>query len=213
MKSKRWIFWLLAAANLAALCAFVSHLPDLVPTHFNVMGEADRWGSKWWMTPLGLLPILLLIGYEIYRKMGINLENRRYEDWVIPAISLMFAGISWIFALLSSGMPPTTLFAYIPILLGALMVCMSNIMGKIHPNRHFGLRIWWTLNDETVWRATHRAAGYWGVAGGACMIIIGLISLGRSAVLAFIGVMAGVALTILPPTFYAYKLYHKRHAK
>ena len=42
----------------------------------------------------------------------------------------------------------------------------GNFFGKLKPNRYIGVRVPWTLRSETVWRKTHRVAGWLYTAAG-----------------------------------------------
>jgi len=43
-------------------------MPDNVPTHFNLAGEADGWGSKWSLIILPIIAIFLHIMMEFVEK-------------------------------------------------------------------------------------------------------------------------------------------------
>ncbi len=43
-------------------------MPDSVPTHFNIAGEADDWGSKWSLIILPMIAIFLHIMMEFVEK-------------------------------------------------------------------------------------------------------------------------------------------------
>jgi uncharacterized membrane protein len=45
-----------------------SDMPEKVPIHFNAMGEADGWGSKWSLIILLLLGLVTYIGLSILGK-------------------------------------------------------------------------------------------------------------------------------------------------
>lgn len=216
MRNKRWIFWVIALANLGALAIYIARIPEaVVPIHYGFDGAADSWGSKWWLGVLGILPPLLLMGYEWYRKWSEgkprNMANRKYEDVYVPMITMMFVAISWVLATISGENIEGTDFGWLGIVMGLLMVVLSNMFGKIAPNRNFGLRVPWTLKDDDVWRATHRMAGYWGVAGGAVMIASGFAGFRFGYTVSLTGVLVGTVILFVPPTVFAYRMYHRIH--
>lgn len=43
-------------------------LPDQVPAHFNALGEVDRWGSKWMLSLLPLIGLILFIMMRLLEK-------------------------------------------------------------------------------------------------------------------------------------------------
>ena len=214
----RWLWYTLALINTALLILFVSRISEsTVPIHYNLLGQADRFGSKWWLLiPCGL-PLLLLIGYDVYCKLTQNnpriMANRKYEAKAIPSIAVAFMAISWCTAMFSGETLNARFPSWLAIALGLLMIYLSNFFGKIQPNRTYGLKIWWTLKDDEVWRATHRMASYWGVAGGAIMLLGGILGLKFGIAFPAAGILLGVLILIVPPTIFAHNLYYKRHPK
>ena len=50
---------------LASTLIAIAFLPDIVPMHFDIHGEADRWGSKY---ELLILPAVLALMWSIGDK-------------------------------------------------------------------------------------------------------------------------------------------------
>ena len=44
---KEWYIIILLIVPFGASAYLWNDLPDVVPTHFNIYGEADDWGPKW----------------------------------------------------------------------------------------------------------------------------------------------------------------------
>ena len=44
---KEWYIIILLIVPFGASAYLWNDLPDMVPTHFNIYGEADDWGPKW----------------------------------------------------------------------------------------------------------------------------------------------------------------------
>ena len=111
-----------------------------------------------------------------------------------------------------------SLGSYIPatvcIILGILMMYVSNLMAKIKQNRTFGIRTKATLSNETVWRKTHRLSGYTGMSGGLILALCGIITLGtaKTALLVY-AVIIFIALEFAIPVAYANRLYKKLEGK
>jgi uncharacterized membrane protein (GlpM family) len=116
-----------------------------VPIHFNYAGVADRWGSKWVYAIFGLIPLFEMAAYGVYRhvarKRGKARPNEALESRIVPLIGLFLAALSWFLLLqIRSGqgaLEPST-FCWILTGVGTLMMCVSNSMAKIRPNRTFG---------------------------------------------------------------------------
>lgn len=58
------------------------YLPDQIPIHYDALGNADQWGSKWFTFLLIALTILIYIGFTILRKhpYKFNYPDRLTEE-------------------------------------------------------------------------------------------------------------------------------------
>ncbi len=65
--------WLLVALNFILVFSFYSSLPEVIPTHFNIKGEADGFGNK---STLWVLPILNLVMY-----FGMTMLATKMKPW------------------------------------------------------------------------------------------------------------------------------------
>ncbi|MBQ7757231.1 MAG: SdpI family protein, partial [Oscillospiraceae bacterium] len=70
------------------------------------------------------------------------------------------------------------------------------------PNSLFGIRLPWTMKNETVWAKTHRVAGWLMVLGGIALIPLAVGEF-------FIVSVAVMAALILTPVLYSYILAKK----
>jgi uncharacterized membrane protein len=57
----------LAATFIVALNAYFT-LPETVPVHFNIKGEADGFGSKVSILPLPLISVIMFVGMTILNR-------------------------------------------------------------------------------------------------------------------------------------------------
>ena len=218
---KRAYFWGVAVLNAVFAIGYLFNVEaDIVPVHYGVSGAADSYASKWFYLVLVLLPLALLAAYEIYRRRTAEnpdvRKNRRIEDLLIPAISLVYVGICWALLLplrTGAGRLDAASGAAIVFMLGVLMIYMGNYMGKLQPNRTFGIRCKWTLADDVVWRATHRFGAISGTVGGLLMALGAAVGwkAGHTFLFSVIGTALGVLLTVVLPLLYARNLYNRRH--
>lgn len=199
---------------IAMIIVVAAVMPETVPHHYGLMGEADRWGSKWIYAVFALMPFIIAATYEIYRKRTNNNKgNQGLEDKLIPLISLMFIIIFWVI-LPVSGKDSLSVnsLCFICLLLGLLMTVISNYSGKIRPNRHLGIKVPWTLKNETVWKKTHRVGGFSGIIGGLVMVvfpIIGMFNHETAFIWCMVGMAVGIIMVALVPVVYSYCLYKK----
>lgn len=214
MKNKFLI--VLSVINFIFIFFVLFNYPETtVPIHYNFHGVADSFGSKWTYLFLAVIPLILSLSYEYYEKVSKDDKNLSIRRKTIPIISLLFIGINLLFTLnMIKG--TNTLSAnignYVIIAIGLLMAYLSNFLGKLYPNRTFGIRVYWTLNDETVWNKTHRLGAYTGFLGGIILIVSGIIGIILSNIyISIVGVFIGIIFTVIIPFVYSYRLYHKIH--
>ncbi len=167
--------WLAAAAltSWGALMLMLPRLPAEIPMHWGIDGSIDRWGSKWNLAWLGLLPfgIWLLITFlpaidprkENYPRFG-----RSYRMIRVVIVLLMMA-ISWISAVAGLKEDIDTALL-VMLLMGVVFITIGNLLTRIRPNWFTGIRSPWTLADPVIWRKTHRLGGYLMVSAGICFI-------------------------------------------
>jgi uncharacterized membrane protein len=86
---------------------------------------------------------------------------------------------------------------------GVMFVVLGNYMPRIRSNWWMGIRTPWTLENEEVWRRTHRFGGRTFVAGGVVTIAASLLLGGRSAWVS----LAAMVIAGLSPVVYSYVVW------
>jgi len=86
-------------------------------------------------------------------------------------------------------------------LLGFLFIGLGNYLPTLRPNYFIGIKTPWTLESETVWKATHQLAGKLWFFGGASLTLLVLILPVENSFGVF---MTGVAILALVPTVFSY---------
>jgi len=199
--------WALAVASFVLTVALYSRLPDPVPTHWNLRGEADGFSPK----PLGpfTIPLLLLVSCVMLpvlprispKDFGMERFRRAFDRIVLATASFLFA-LDILVLLMAIGARISVGRAVFT-MVGALFVVFGNFMGKLTKNFFIGVRTPWTLASEEVWLRTHRLAGKVLVLAGIAVVATGL--LGVSAVVPL--VILGLAAII--PVVYSYVVYRR----
>ncbi len=208
-----WLILLLVAANCAFVAVLHTQLPERVPTHWNMHGQADDWGSKWTFTLLmpsvqagiaGLMLVLPLLG-PLRRNMQ---DFRVIYGRIAVAISLMLFALSVIIGLKTAGadIPIGTAVAMV---LGLSFVVLGNWFGKIRRNFYVGIRTPWTLASDYVWDRTHRLGGRLFVLAGA---VVALVAPFVAEWIVFIVLMTCVLGASLWTIVYSYVCY-RRHGE
>jgi uncharacterized membrane protein len=117
LKRGLWDFLLEGLGFLLLLLLFglpayyYPQLPEMMPTHYNALGEADAWGSKdivWLMPFLGLTSAVTMIGLAYYPEIHnypfeiteanaprLYLNSRRLLQCTHLGLLLVFLLITW----------------------------------------------------------------------------------------------------------------------
>jgi uncharacterized membrane protein len=184
-------YWLTAfaliAATFAASALLYPSLPDTIPTHWNIRGEVDGYGSKTWATFLmpGLMLAMLVFFWFLPVLSPRHFEVDTFRTTYLYLMVVTLALFAYIHAVaLASAWQKVHGGRTVDMnraLLGGLFLffgLMGNVMGKVRRNFYIGVRVPWTLASERVWDDTHRLAAWTMVAG---------------SVVGFLAVMAGLS--------------------
>jgi uncharacterized membrane protein len=153
-------------------------LPEKVPLHWNVSGEVDRYGDK---IELLLIPILLpLLVYLLFwiipkidPKRKIKNMGRKYD--LLKTFMTIFMSALAVVIIYASKNDSFYNPNYILLAIGCLFVVLGNFFKTIRANYFIGIKTPWTLENETVWKETHKLAGKFWFVGGIIIILSSLI--------------------------------------
>ena len=178
-------------------------LPNQIPIHFNVAGQANNFQSK----PLAVfgLPLFLLLVHLFVifvsardpKNQTMNEKMGKVIYWLTPIVSLGVFYLIYSKALGSTTNP--SIFA--SALLGLIFVMMGNYMPKLKVNHTVGIRLPWTLQSEDNWHKTHRLAGKLWVLGGLILLIEAGLQFAVPYVMGII-----ILAIVLIPILYSYQL-------
>lgn len=153
-------------------------VPDTIPIHYNIHMEPDRWAPKatgLFMLPcIGLFVIgLLLVVPSIDPKGNLEKYIGIYRS-IVLAVTLLLTGLFslQLFRYVGYDVP----LDYIPLAVVVLMAFVGNLMLKVKPNYFLGIRTPWTLENDEVWRRTHRVGGYLWVFASLVMLPVILLT-------------------------------------
>jgi uncharacterized membrane protein len=208
MTKKRFLWWSIPmlVLTVAATLLVYRNLPQTVPAHWNALGQVDRYGPRGWVFTQPLLLAVVTLLWTVLP--GVSPDRFRVGSfsatWWYCGI-VVAALLAYIQAVLLWGVSTGTMPMARALLggIGAGIVLLGNVIGKVKRNFWLGVRTPWTLASDRVWYATHRLAGKTMVAGG-------LVALGAAILdLPFdIGIGAIVVGALVPA---AYSLvYYKR---
>ena len=183
-----------------------NELPEKVPMHWNIKGEIDRFGEK---SELLLIPILLplliyiifLVVPKIDPKNKISKMGNKYQH--IKILLTIFMSILALFIIYSAKNQSFANPNYIVLLIGILYIIFGNYFKTIKANYFIGIRTPWTLENETVWKETHKLGGKMWFVGGIIVVISSLI-LDKQPNFALFMIITGI-ITIIPIAYSYFK--------
>ena len=193
----------------AIFCIFIyNKLTDKIPTHFDIDGNIDSYGSKLFVCII--LPLILFILNIVINLVINNDPNKKNHNkslkkliyFLIPIMSLIFIPTS---ILISLGIN-INISIIAPIFISFLFILIGNYLPKCRQNYTMGIRLPWTLNDEKNWKKTHRLAGLLYVISGILNIIITIVF----NTLSYYTLITSLILTSIIITLYSFMIYKKQ---
>lgn len=189
-----------------------NELPEKVPMHWNINGEIDRYGEK---MELVLIPILLpLLIYFIFLvipkidpKNNLNKMGNKFE--MIKILLTTFMSILALFIIYSAKNQSFSNPNYMILLVGIMYIILGNYFKTIKPNYFLGIRTPWTLENETVWKKTHRLGGKLWFIGGIMVVLSSLVFNKEFNFTIFMIVTVIIALV---PVLYSFIIFNKYKA-
>ncbi len=203
------------AAELAVVLWLGLTLPAgaKVPVHWNIRSEIDGWASPGAvMLPFWLFnaALFLLLSFSP-RLFPVYKQNRERYDAVIPPLTLvlvLFFALIHVYMLLVAHHPRLEQkVQFIFILMGALFICLGNLLPRLPRNFIAGIRTPWTFYSDEIWRRTSRLGGYCFVMAGLVLALAGLLNLRGSWMSILLAAVFGTLLLV--PVAYSFILYQK----
>lgn len=206
------VILLIACIPVVYLSYVYPSLPATVPLHFNIYGEADRFGDKndiWF--PVLLLSVISVLVYVLVHnlpKIDPKKTAGRSPDLyhkIAFTIALFMAAINLV--IIYSAKTGSFRFSKLLLpLMGLFFAVLGNYMHSIKPNYFIGFRTPWTLENEDNWRKTHQLVGKLWVPGGLLLTIASLVLPDKAGAIVFFVVLATL---VLVPAVYSYLYYRK----
>jgi uncharacterized membrane protein len=178
MKS-RWLGTAVAAAMWAFALGVYARLPQRIPSHWNLRGDLDGWMEKPWGVLLQPFIATVLLG-ALWLLPRIDPRRENVERFagdrqlLINLIILFFAVVQVATYGYALGWP-VQVDRVVLAAVGLLLVGVGNYLPRIRSNWFIGIRTPWTMDNERVWRATHRVGGRTFVAAGLVVVLSALL--------------------------------------
>ena len=185
-------------------------LPKIIPTHFNIKGEADGFGSKdsIYLGP-SIMGIASLFTYffltyikKIDPKRSEQMEDGLFQKFGFFTV-LFLTALSMVILYATSHQGISIEKLLFPIM-GLAFAGMGLYMPKIKQNYFAGFKLPWTLDNVDNWNATHKIAGKVWLYGGVIQFFAGLVF---SSVASFVIFFIAMVVMVLVPTIYSYRMF------
>lgn len=225
------IMWLISIFSLIFTAVVLQFMPDLVPMHYNILGEIDRWGSKYENL---LLPIFILafslfwhlfISYyekkaartSVEKECAEALSNAKVMRIVGVLMISMFTimqGFILYSAYVEANSNATHIYIDIGkvscILIGVMFIVLGNFMPKTKKNRIVGVRISWSMYNDITWMKSNRFGAVAMIMAGLLTVITTLfVKSGIAVIMSIIYLLAATTITLI----YSHKIYKQELAK
>lgn len=188
-----------------------NNYPEQIPIHFNHEGVADRYGSKVFgllflpAINIGMYLLLKYIPRIDPRKANFALFKNRYQI-IRLVIHLFLSFIFFLIAITAQKGASSLLFPKLVLIgVAVLLMIIGNYLSAVRPNYFVGVRTPWTLENEEVWKRTHRFTGMLWVISSLVFIAITLFMEEPNPVL----LVGFISLIAIIPIVYSYLIYQK----
>jgi uncharacterized membrane protein len=184
-------------------------LPERVPTHWNLRGEVNGWSGKTFggfFVPALAAAIWLLM--PLLRLLDPRRENYdRFDSTFFTLVNgiVLFMGAMHVLMLGSALGWPIDMGRASFVLIGLVFIVLGNFLPRVRSNWWIGVRTPWTLENDRVWRETHRLAGWTFVAAGVVSIGAVLLPAPVRGPIAF----GALALGGVSPAVWSYVLWRR----
>ena len=201
-------------------------MPDLVPMHYDAVGNIDRWGSKYENLIFPMIILAMSLFWTLFMRYFEKKALKAADDKesagagsnakVLGIVGLCMAGMFTVmqgfilYGAYSESVSGATQWTVdigkvSLILMGILFIVLGNYMTKTRINSVVGFRVSWSMYNDNTWRKSNRFGAYAIMAAGVVTIFIAaILNNSFGAAMAAVGaVMLAVVVTLV----YSHKVY------
>lgn len=197
-----WVaWWVLAFAPLITACAALPFTSELIPAHFGIDGQIDRWGSRWELLVLPVVVAVFAVVMAVWiRRDGLDARPRS------AIVMVALASLDAVSALPIAAALPQVRASLAPLLgsgsltypiLGVSMVIIGAILPGLEPNSLVGVRVPGCM-DSVRWPLLQRFGSRVFVLGGLIELLVCLLWLRGTAAFYFtLALMVAMCVVVL----------------
>jgi uncharacterized membrane protein len=207
---KEWPLLVILAVPVVIAVLVYPQMPEQVPIHWNIEGQANGYGSREFGTFfLPLMNIAMYVLFLVLPKLDPKYAN--YSKFGSSYLTIRYS--LHLFFMLLFGMTlaaslgyPINIGRWVPAGVAVLFIVMGNIMSRVRHNYFVGFRYPWTLANEEVWKRTHQLGSKLMVVGGFIALFGVIFTQGTAS---FLILMAGILVPTVITTIYSYFIYKR----
>jgi len=200
---------ILILAFLAVGLYFLPQLPERVPTHWGIDGQADGWSSRnfaVWFFPALIAGMYLLLSFlPLLDPLKKNIEISANFYFVFKLVMVLFLGGLYTVTLYAGLGHPVNVQMFVLWGMAILFFFLGLMMPRIKKNYTVGIRLPWTLHSEEVWNKTHKFGGKLFIALAVLVAIVSFFPGGWAFGLMLGGILAMLAALMI----YSYLAFRK----
>ena len=187
-------------------------LPESIPTHFNIKGEADAYGGKnsIFLGP-GIMAVVGLFVFFVLSNIK-SLDPKRYKEQddsmykKFALFTVAFLSLISCIIIFSSSNQSVDIGKLLLPALGLSFAGFGWYMPKIHQNYFAGFKLPWTLENEDNWNETHKVAGKIWMYGGIAQAIAALLIPNMAGFIVFFSI---IFIMVIIPTVFSYRMFKR----
>lgn len=190
-------------------------LPDQVPSHWNLYGEADRWTNKTYLMYLSIgFPLFAYLIFWIIPKIDpkgkISLMGNKYQQ-LRTLMTILISAVCLI--IIHSSLGKNEIFggSAIALVFGLFFIALGNYFKTIRPNYFIGIRTPWTLENDQVWKETHERSGKVWMVGGFLVVLAGIFLNPEHSFMVMMIIVISMALYSVIYSYLRYKKLKEEH--
>lgn len=198
---------------LLAVIAALQFLPDQIPAHFDINGNADRWGSKYETLVFPVSTVIfgsiMLITAKLSSKAEDGGKGNNEKICILTGIfALAIFNAMTVYFLYADFISAENLSAIsvdinsvIFAVIGIAMIVLGNSMPKLRKNYIIGLRTNKNLDNEDIWKKSQRFAGLCLIIGGVGVVAASIFTNSLICLLISLGIILSVTAVSVIYTF------------
>lgn len=224
---KNRVLWFITVLPMIITLSVIKFMPDKVPMHSDLMGNIDRWGSKYENFIFPIIIVALTIFWQCclkyYNKKAQEagdektrqeaMSNSKVIYVVALGMAVLFSIMHCIFMYSSvveaknnMTMNAIDVSQVMSIMLGIFFIVIGHFMPKCKSNSIVGLRTIWSMDNEQTWEESNYFAGKVFVVCGILTIIEGIFIEGFMSTAIMLAILIiGAIVSVI----YSYKAYKK----